>query len=309
MTVDSPNSLNNGSPKQANQTDGKGFFTAPDREADGRLTRERSDTLADHWSQPRLFFNSLTEVEQQLLIDAIRFETSDLDSDDVKSNVLTQLNKISNDIANRVADFLGMSHLEPDETYYHHNTTSGVSIMANPLPSIKGLKIGILATTAVNGSIAGAESFKAALKEEGIVASVIGETLVDGVDVTYTHAHASDFDGVIVANGAEDVLERTITTAYPLGRPMQIITDAYRWGKPIGGLGSGGDALQQAGIRRVKKREGEGSKDDEGVYYGGHYDDGEFVDALKKGLATFKFVDRFPTDGEGVGAISVGGGS
>jgi catalase len=80
----SPNTLNKGSPKQANQTNGRGFFTAPNRKASGSLVRTVSSTFADAWSQPRLFFNSLRPVEQQFVVNAMRFETSQLTSDVVK---------------------------------------------------------------------------------------------------------------------------------------------------------------------------------------------------------------------------------
>src|ERR1700761_4696335 len=94
----SPNTLNNGFPKQATMNQGKGFFTAPQRSATGKLVRGVSPTFEkDYWSQPRLFFNSILPQEQQFLINAIRFETSHLKSSVVKKNVLTQLNRISND--------------------------------------------------------------------------------------------------------------------------------------------------------------------------------------------------------------------
>ena len=56
----SPNTLNNGFPKQANQAEGRGFFEAPSRSVSGKLVRSVSSTFADAWSQPRLFFNSLS---------------------------------------------------------------------------------------------------------------------------------------------------------------------------------------------------------------------------------------------------------
>jgi catalase len=87
----SPNTLNKGSPKQATKSQGRGFMTAPNRSTTGRLVRSVSSTFADVWSQPRLFFNSLTPVEKQFVVNAMRFETSQLTSDIVKQNVLIQL--------------------------------------------------------------------------------------------------------------------------------------------------------------------------------------------------------------------------
>ncbi|KAL2753483.1 hypothetical protein ACRALDRAFT_2036851 [Sodiomyces alcalophilus JCM 7366] len=282
----SPNSLNNGSPRQANQTHGRGFFTAPGRTAEGHLVRELSETFSDHWSQPRLFYNSLSPFEQQQLINAIRFETSNLQSDDVKRNVLTQLNRVSNDIANRVASSLGFDALEPDEQYYHNNQTSGVSAHGEPLPSIATLRVGVLSSVNSQESRQQAQALKEQWASEGVFVTVVGERLGQGIDMTYNHADASAFDGVIVAAGSEALFSKDNSSPlYPAGRPLQIVSDAYRWGKPVGELGTYGDVLSNAGIPDSQ----------DGVYTRANADD-EFVQQFSEGLATFRFTDRFSMD-------------
>ncbi|TDZ65041.1 Catalase-3 [Colletotrichum trifolii] len=278
-----PNTLNNGYPQQANKTQGKGFFTAPGRTSSGNLVREISDTFSDHWSQPRLFYNSLTPAEQQFLINAIRFETSHLESDVVKQNVLAQLNKISNDIANRVADALGLDHLEPDSQYYHDNTTQGLSIFGEKLPTIATLKIGVLASLSVDGSVAQGGQLKEAFAAEGVLVTVVAERLADGVNLTYAQADATNFDGVIVATGAESLFNGTNKSPlYPAGRPAQLVIDSYRWGKPVGGVDVALEASPQLGVEAG-----------DGVYSSGA---DAIVDDFKEGLATFRFTDRFATD-------------
>ncbi|GKT53096.1 catalase [Colletotrichum tofieldiae] len=281
----SPNTLNKGLPKQANQTQGNGFFTAPGRTNNGHLVREISDSFSDHWSQPRLFYNSLTPIEQQFLINAIRFETSHLESDEVKQNVLAQLNKVSNDIANRVAEALGLDKLEPDAQYYHDNTTQGLSILGEKLPTIATLKVGVLSSLSADGSVTQGKELKDAFAADGVLVTVIAERLADGVDVTYAQADATAFDGVIVASGAEGLFDGTIKPSplYPAGRPAQLVIDSYRWGKPVGGVGN---ALNESAALGVK--------DGEGVYSSGEVR--AVVDDFKEGLATFRFTDRFATD-------------
>ncbi|KAI3540549.1 catalase [Colletotrichum filicis] len=280
-----PNTLNKGFPKQANQTQGNGFFTAPGRTNNGHLVREISDSFSDHWSQPRLFYNSLTPIEQQFVINAIRFETSHLESTEVKQNVLTQLNKISNDIANRVADALGMEHLQPDAQYYHNKTTQGLSIFGNKLPSIATLKVGVLASLSANGSVSQGKELKDAFAADGVLVTVIAEKLTDGVDMTYAQADATSFDGVIVARNADGLFNGNIKPSplYPAGRPAQLVIDSYRWGKPVGSVSS---ALTKSATLGVKAGEG--------VYSG--TDVNAVVNSFKEGLATFRFTDRFATD-------------
>ncbi|KAM0562258.1 hypothetical protein ACHAPJ_002705 [Fusarium lateritium] len=279
-----PNTLNKGNPAQANQTQGKGFFTAPGRKVSGNLVRARASTFSDHWSQPRLFYNSLTKAEQQFLINAIRFETSNLKSESVKKNVLYQLNKISHDIAVRVAKALGLEAPEADDTYYHDNTTAGVSIFGSKLPSIATLTVGVLASTNSKNSIQQAKAIKEALAEDKVTVSIVGEVLGDDVEVTYNAAEAAQFDGIVVASGAESLFNGTSkSTLFPPGRPTQIVVDGYHWGKPVGFVGSARSAAQVA-------RVGNG----EGVYLSRDVD--SLLNNLKDGLATFKFTDRFPLD-------------
>ncbi|KAK7430029.1 catalase [Neonectria magnoliae] len=278
----SPNTLNKGYPQQANQTQGKGFFTAPNRKASGNLLRARSSTFSDHWSQPRLFYNSLTEVEQQFLINAIRFETSHLQSEAVKKNVLKQLNKISHDIAVRVSKALGLEAPDADSIYYHDNTTAGISIFGTKLPSIATLTVGILASTDSDQSIEQAKALKKSLEDLDLVVTIVGEVLTDDVGVIYSAAEAISFDGIVVVAGAESLFKKR-STLFPPGKPAQIVVDGYNWGKPVGFLGIAKSAAETASIGKGK-----------GVYFENSVDD--IVEDFKEGLATFRFTDRFPLD-------------
>ncbi|KAL2164414.1 hypothetical protein VTH06DRAFT_3630 [Thermothelomyces fergusii] len=286
----SPNTLNKGYPLQANQTNGRGFFTAPSRRVTGQLLRELSPTFTDHWSQPRLFYNSLKPVEQQFLINAIRFETSNLRSTTVKQNVLAQLNRVSHDVAVRVAAALGLEAPAADETYYHNNKTAGVSTFGEPLPTIKTLRVGVLATVQKSSNaLAQAGQLKAALEQEGLVATVVAESLAEGVDQTYSAADATAFDAVVVVEGAEGLFASTIqatSSLFPAGRPGQILLDAYRWGKPVAVVGKAKGVYKSAGVPAGR----------DGVYIASAID--AVVEDLKDGLKTFRFTDRFALDDE-----------
>ncbi|KAL3458426.1 catalase B [Aspergillus heterothallicus] len=283
-----PNTLNNGSPKQANQTEGRGFFTTPDRSASGNLVRALSSTFDDVWSQPRLFFNSLIPAEQQFIVNAMRFENANVKSDVVKENVIIQLNRVSNDLATRVARAIGVQVPEPDTTYYHGNTTSDVGTFGVPLKSLAGLKVGVLASVNAGQSFGAATALSAELSHQGIEVVVVAERLTEGVDQTYSASDAIQFDAVVVAPGAEDLFTETVTatsTLYPAGRPSKILTDAFRFGKTVGAVGPGSAALESTGI----------DTNDDGVYVSDNVD-GAFVGNIEEGLTTFRFVGRFPVD-------------
>jgi catalase len=236
----SPNTLNSGSPKQANQASGKGFFTAPQRQVSGKLVRStRASYSKDYWSQPRQFYNSLLPEEQQFLINAIRFEASQLQSETVKRNVLNQLNKIHNGIASKVAETLGMPAPKADSTFYHDRTFKDVSTFATPLKKLHGLKVGILTTNKAIDT-ATINNIRNALKPEGVSVVVVAESLAPGVDQTYSASDAIQFDGVIIAKGASALFAsatKASSPLFPAGRPVQILIDSYRYGKPVGFAG------------------------------------------------------------------------
>lgn len=309
----SPNTVNGGSPKQATQQQGRGFFTAPKRSVGGNLVRNVASTFKqDYWSQPRLFLNSLLPHEQQFLINAIRFETAHLKSETVKKNVLEQLNKISNEVATQVAKVLGLAAPAPDSKFYHDKKTASVSTFANKLLSLKGLKVGYL-TTATSAS--SAADIKASLAKEGVALVVVAEYLATGVDMTYSSADATAFDGIIVAAGALKLFSNSpnaASTLYPAGRPMQVLTDSYRYGKPVGFLGDASSVLPQSPIaqgpgvytqgsgamakgqlynslfRRASNSTAGANSTTTGVT--------DMAEALKEGLRTFRFLDRFPVE-------------
>ncbi|KAJ5551622.1 Catalase mono-functional heme-containing [Penicillium sp. DV-2018c] len=287
-----PNTQNKGSPKQANQTVGKGFFTAPNRKATGPLQRSVSTSFSDVWSQPRLFWNSLVPTEKQFVVDAMRFEASNVKSSIVRRNVIIQLNRISNELATRVAKAIGVKAPEPDNRFYHDNTTAHIGAFGQKLNKLDGLKVGVLASVQ-NNSIAQGAKLGKTLAEAGVDVVVVAERMVDGVDRTYSAADAVQFDFVVVADGAQGLFEAKSLTAlpgkgktlYPAGRPLEILVDAFRFGKPVGALGKGSAALKAGLIDTDRK----------GVYTAESVGDA-FVKDVKEGLETFKFLDRFAVD-------------
>ncbi|KAJ5798401.1 uncharacterized protein N7503_007697 [Penicillium pulvis] len=291
-----PNTPNNGSPKQANQTVGNGFFTAPGRTTSGKLVRSVSSSFSDVWSQPRLFWNSLIDAEKQFVVDAMRFENANVVSQVVRDNVVLQLNRISNDLAKRVAEAIGVDAPNPDPTYYHHNTTARIGAFGQKLLKLEGLKVGLLASVDNTSSIAQGASLQSQLTSAGVDVVVVAERMADGVNQTYSASDATNFDAVIIADGAQGLFSsRSLTSEnktyganslYPAGRPLDILLDAFRFGKTVGALGKGSAALKTAQI----------STDRDGVYAAKTLGDA-FTDEIKDGLRTFKFLDRFTLDG------------
>lgn len=206
---------------------------------------------------------------------------------DVRKAAIAQFNKISNDLAKRVALAVGVDAPAPDPTYYHSNTTAGVSIFKNPLPTIATLTVGILVSTSSKTSLTQAAALVTAFKAKGAVPIVIGETISAGIDQTYSASDAVLFDGIIAVDGTKDLFDlKTASSLYPAQRPASIIRDAFLYGKPVGAIGDGSAGFQISSIKAQA-----------GVYI----DDAntsaqKVVDQFEEGLKTFKFLDRFAKD-------------
>ncbi|PYH89540.1 catalase-domain-containing protein [Aspergillus ellipticus CBS 707.79] len=294
----SPNSMNT-SPKQANQTTGNGFFTAPNRDVSGHLGRQSSPTFANHWSQPAMFWNSLVPAEQQFLVSAIVFENSKVASPHVRRSVVAQLNKVNNNLAVRVAKGLGLDEPSPDPTYYTTNKTANVGTFGKPLLNIEGLQVGFLASTSNPESIAQGQALAATFAAHGVDLNVVAETYADGVNTTYVLSDAINFDAVIVADAVQrlfaapswggNATEPSHASAfYPPGRPLQILVDSFKYGKPVGAVGSGRGVLRGVGIGWER----------EGVYVAGANETESVAQGVVKGLFTWRFLDRFMLDQE-----------
>jgi catalase len=215
----------------------------------------------------------------------------------VRNNVVLQLNRISNDLAKRVASAIGVDAPEPDSSFYHDNTTAHIGAFGEKLTKLDGLKVGLLASVANASSISQGAKLQSALTSAGVDVVVVAERMADNVNQTYSASDAVQFDAVVIAEGAEGLFSSRsftgspknkgsgATSLYPAGRPLDILLDAFRFGKPVGAVGKASAAL----------RAGQISADREGVYAGSQVGE-EFVKDLKEGLRTFKFLDRFALD-------------
>jgi catalase len=75
------------------------------------------------------------------------------------------------------------------------------------------------------------------------------------------------------------------SSLFPAGRPLQILVDAFKYGKTIGAIGTGVSALTSADISITRP----------GVYVTNSTST-TFIDQIKSGLYIFKFLDRFTLD-------------
>ncbi len=80
---------------------------------DGVKGRIRAESFADHYSQARLFYRSQSKYEQAHMASSLVFELSKVGTPHVREAIVGHLRHIDADLAQRVADGLGLDALPP----------------------------------------------------------------------------------------------------------------------------------------------------------------------------------------------------
>jgi catalase len=104
-----PSSLQGDTPRETPD----GFRSHATPADDGAKGRIRAESFADHYTQARLFFRSQTRHEQAHMASALVFELSKVGTPHVREAMVGHLRHIDADLAQRVADGLGLDVLPP----------------------------------------------------------------------------------------------------------------------------------------------------------------------------------------------------
>ncbi|MGA4439819.1 catalase [Psychrobacter pocilloporae] len=145
-----PQSLDLDRPRESPQ---KGFNSFHEKLDDGVKGRIRAESFADHYSQPRMFYRSQTPAEQAHIASAYAFELGKVDAPHVRTRVLSHLINIDEDLANRVANTLGMElpeAAEPAAPVQDMDTSKPLQTIGRTPKSLKGRLVGILVAEGSN---------------------------------------------------------------------------------------------------------------------------------------------------------------
>jgi catalase len=251
-----PNSLGGGCPFQA----GKAGFTSFREPIEADKVRGNPERFADHYSQAILFWNSQTPVEKAHIMRAFRFELTRVQVPAIRTRVVSMLANVDIELAETLADELGMPMPEPQPKALRKTPKSEVessptlSLFAHPgNGSIAGRRVAIMVTHGVNG--AAARAFHDGLAAEGAVPRYIGPRLgvietEEGeelsVEVTLEAMPSVLFDALIVPGG-----KRAVVTLGNVDHALEFIKDQYRHAKPILAINEGADLIENAGAPAV----------------------------------------------------------
>ncbi len=237
-----PNSMDGGCPFIAG-ADMSGYVDVPAVVAASTRVREHPLSFADHTTQPRMFYRSLTAVEKAHVVDAYVFELGKCWDETIRVRQLAVLATIDADLCERVADGLGLPAPVAEERLTDVETSAALSQVGGRWP-VLGRTVGILATEA--SDLAAVRTLCQSVTDQGMTALVIGpkggklgQGTPDELPVQRTlHTTRSvEFD-VLISAGA----------LAPDARAGQLVAEAFVHGKAIGGFGGAQDSLEAAGL-------------------------------------------------------------
>jgi catalase len=236
------NSLDDGHPLVA--TADEGGYVQVARRIEGTPVRANPVSFDDHYSQPAMFYRSLTPLEQAHIVEAFTFELGKCYDQAIKERELQVLANVDEDLCAQVAAGLGLPAPKgsPPETVTLSPALS--QVVTEPGP-IAGRKIGVIADAGAN--LAGIGKLRQAAVKLGatvLVIAPVGGVLAHGnhtetVERTLLTARSVEFDAIVIAGG---------TTPTGDIKLVLLLQEAFRHAKALGAWGDGAAVLEAAGI-------------------------------------------------------------
>ena len=242
-----PNSINDNWPRETPPGPKRGGFESYQTRVEGHKIRERSPSFGEYYSQPRLFWQSQTPVEQQHIISAFSFELSKVARPYIRERVLDHLTHIDISLAQPVAENLGIElsdeqmHVAPPKDVNGLKKDPSLSLYAVPSGSVKGRVVAILLSEKANAAdvLAVMQALKAQGVHSKLLFSRMGEVSADDgsllpIGATFAGSPSVSVDAVIVPGG-------DLQTILSNGDATYYLLEAYKHLKVIG---LAGDARQ-----------------------------------------------------------------
>ncbi|MBB4826111.1 catalase [Sporosarcina luteola] len=226
------NSLADNTP--AVSSEAEGGYVHYQEKVEGQKVQARSESFADHFSQAKLFWNSMSKTEKKHIVDAFSFELGKVKSKSVRQQVVDMFANVDVGLATAVAEAIGVEF--PSNVKESKVTQSSPALsQMNTTKRPETRKVAILIGEGFDG--AELESLVSACVNAEITVDLVGERFgivhgTDGlaaeIDQTFLTAHSTVYDAVYVAGGTAENRKK-----FQLDM-IDFINEAYRHYKPIG---------------------------------------------------------------------------
>ena len=242
VTPYKPNGIDGDQPYEAGADAGGYVQTA--RPIEGAAVRANPVSFADHFTQPAMFYRSLSLLEQAHIVEAFTFELGKVYEQAIKERQLQVLANVDTDLCAQVAAGLGLP--APAGTPVEEGQVSPALSQITAVPGpIAGRKIGVVADA--GSDLASIAKLRTSLEKLGATLHVIapvGGVLAKGrrseiVERTLLTARSIEFDALVVAAGTSPANDIKL---------VLLLQEAYRHCKAVGAWGDGAAILSAAGI-------------------------------------------------------------
>ncbi|MGA8257020.1 MAG: catalase [Nocardioides sp.] len=252
-----PNSLDGGCPFLAGDKQ-QAFIDVPVKVAEAAKVRAQSRSFDDHYSQARLFWLSMSPVEQQHIVSAYTFELAKCYEQAIKERQLQALANIDPRLSSAVAEGLGLE-APPASMQIAEPPVSPVLSQVGATWPTDGRTVGIVVDP--DGDLSNVADLVNDVSEAGMVPLVVaarGGVLSDGTTVQRVLAatRSVEYDALVLAGcpaPAPDALTVRDTKAGDAAADLDprvalLIEECWRHGKALGAWGEGVRALAACGF-------------------------------------------------------------
>ncbi len=283
-----PNSINDNWPRETPPGPKGGGFESYQERVEGTKIRERSPSFGEHYAHPRLFWQSQTPIEQEHIIGSFSFELGKVVRTYIRERVVDQLAHIDIQLAQGVADNLGITlsdeqrNTTPPKDVNGLKKDASLSLYAVPGGTIKGRVVAVLLNDKTSAK--DVLAILKALKAKGVHAQLLykrmGEVEADDGSTlpivgTFAGSPSLTVDAVIVPGG-------DIQSLLDNGDAAYYLLEAYKHLKPVA---LAGDARQFKSLLKVADKGEEGIVESDKVA-------GPFMDQLFELLAAHRVWSR-----------------
>ncbi|GEN87654.1 catalase [Oceanobacillus sojae] len=221
-----------------------GFVTYPSL-VEGKKVRKTAPSFEDHFSQAKLFWNSMSDVEKSHILQAFSFELGKVKTPAVRERVIRMLAHISRPLAVSVAEQVGVP-APPEDIQESDVTASSPALsMRNTIFTADTLKVGVIIDEQYDSNAleAAMASWKKAGLQPVFVSSKLGTLQGTGgdtisVDDTFLTGSPLLYDGLFVIGGPYATRDFHFMA-------NQFIVDQFNHYKPIGGIGEGAEWIEE----------------------------------------------------------------
>jgi catalase len=257
-----PNSLDGGNPFPAGDDD-QAFVDAPVIVTEAPKIRANPVSFGDHYSQARLFFQSMSPLEQEHIIRAYTFELAKCYEQPIKERQLRCLANIDPVLCEQVAAGLGLTAPDQTEPFIEVTPSPALSQIGREWPA-DGRTIGIVVD--VDGKVDGVAEVRRAIFEAGMVPLLIAAHggMAGGLPVqrTFATARSVEFDALLLAGAPAPAPDAFPARDEKAGdekagadgaaaldpRVRLMVEETLRHAKAIAAWGDGAAVLATAGV-------------------------------------------------------------